>query len=242
MHYTITLIKYVLLTGLFLSITAAVHGITTFSITAYTSSADSPLVAGAGEQRVILDFENETPGVLVYPGLTITSLIDNQGIFVLAPGVFTDSVDGDDNTFDGSGQAGQALGNGANAVGAGNAGYLITFDSPEFAVLPTQAGLVWTDGSSSSLPVHVTFFDGDGVELTTLISAPLGDGGFSGGTAEDRFFGAEDLGGIGSMFVRQPGSFNSMEIDHLQWVVAIPEPSSIALALFSLLFVLSRRR
>lgn len=120
---------------------------------------------------------------------------------------FTDSVDCDQGSFvvtpTGNGDKGSSW----FAAGAAE----ITFSFAGMDVLPTRAGVVWTDGGDV-----VTFeaFDGAGNSLGTLGPIAAGDEANDGGTAEDRFFGVTYAGGIGSITVRQdrPG----MEVDHLQ--------------------------
>jgi hypothetical protein len=78
--------------------------------------------------------------------------------------------------------------------------------------LPTQAGIVWTDGLD---PITVKFYDGVGTFIGSVFVTGIADGSFTGGTAEDRFFGLEDSGGIGSLFISSGPS--GIEVDHLQY-------------------------
>ena len=50
-------------------------------------------------------------------------------------------MDADDGSIDGSGTAGRSF-----FSGSGPAGISFTFDAVALGVLPTHAGLVWTDG------------------------------------------------------------------------------------------------
>jgi hypothetical protein len=78
------------------------------------------------------------------------------------------------------------------------------------------------------------------------VSAVLGDVNNSGQTAEDRFFGVNDPGGITAIaFTFAPGSGTAIEIDHIQFgdAAVIPEPSSCALCgSLALVWLLFRRR
>lgn len=67
-------------------------------------------------------------------------------------------------------------------------------------------------------------FTGPGGTLGTLTGTNIGDGSFFGATAEDRFFGWIDLGGISSVTITDPGG--GLEVDHLQYGrLAAPVPS-----------------
>lgn len=125
---------------------------------------------------------------------------------IVLPSGITDSVDADDGVIDGSGNGGTSL---------FGSSIQISFQAP----FPRYAGMVWTDGSAS----NVTFqaFGPSGVLLGSVGPVMLGDGSISGTTAEDRFFGARDVGGISSIkFV----SSAVMEIDHVQ-METIVEPA-----------------
>jgi hypothetical protein len=90
----------------------------------------------------------------------------------------------------------------------------------------------------------VTFeaFDENGVTLGVIGPFVLGDGSISGQTAEDRFLGAINSGGISRVEIRSPDT-NDWEVDHLQYgraaeraldVQAVPEPAASALLLTGL--------
>lgn len=114
------------------------------------------------------------------------------------PGGITDSVDADDGAIDGSGNGGTSL---------FGSSIRIDFQAP----LPRYAGMVWTDGGTS--PVTFEAFGPAGQSLGTVGPVTLGDGSISGTTAEDRFFGARDAGGISAIRLI---SSAVMEIDHVQ--------------------------
>ncbi|MFI4950996.1 MAG: PEPxxWA-CTERM sorting domain-containing protein, partial [Caulobacterales bacterium] len=87
---------------------------------------------------------------------------------------------------------------------------------------------VWTDGNN---PITFEAFDQNGVSLGTIVGNHA-DGSFTGGTAEDRFYGATNAGGISKLVISNPPG---IEIDHIQYGVGaaatggVPEPASWAL-------------
>ncbi|HEX5009433.1 MAG TPA: hypothetical protein VFY71_03455, partial [Planctomycetota bacterium] len=133
----------------------------------YLSSADSPFDLAGNFQ--LEDFED---GVLDVTGVTSSdaSIVNPSGI--------TDSVDADDGLIDGSGTGGHTW-----FTLNGSGGITFTFSAAAPGGLPTQAGIVWTDGGVKS---DVTFlaFDGNGASLGTLFLPQYGDGSPSGATAE----------------------------------------------------------
>lgn len=180
----------------------------------YLSSADSPFLGTSFNYFYLENFED---GLFNVPGVTAsTGGIGYNNIYV-------DSVDADDGVIDGSGRAGHSLAIGAYAVELSFA-----FDAQVLGRLPTHAGLVWTDSHPGYDTVTFTAYDANGVSLGP-ISAYLGDGTTLGGTAEDRFFGIINPGGISRISM---SSANNMtwEVDHLQFGAApVPEPTSAAL-------------
>jgi hypothetical protein len=183
--------------------------------TPYLSEADSPFFP-FGPNFFLEDFEDgslNTPGVTASAGEVIDS---THPVF----GTVVDSVDGDDGAIDGSGLNGKSWFNfttGATVI-------RFTFSAGETGFgLPTQVGIVWTDGFGT-----VTFeaFDAGGTSLGTTTPVVLGvDGVFSGQTAEDRFFGVSGFGGISAIEISTTNS--GMEVDHLQY--GVPEPSTLTL-------------
>jgi hypothetical protein len=166
--------------------------------TPYTSLADSPFdTTKLG--FCVEDFENGTFDV---PGAEANGS-------PIGPGGNTDSVDGDDGAIDGSGSSGRS-----QFSGNGPAGISITFDVDRTHGLPTEVGLVWTDGGHNTA---VTFeaFGPNGV----VLAGPNGpnahaDASNGGETAEDRFYGATNPGGISSLIISHTGG--GIEVDHIQ--------------------------
>lgn len=199
--------------------------------TPYLSEFDSPFAttfsaaAFANGDYTYFALEDFEDGVFDVPGATPI------GGSVSSPGPATDSVDLDDGVINGSGSGG------SSGYSAGSNTLAVVFDPLVLGGLPTHAGIVWTDvgATDGSVPYgtgQVVFeaFDGNGASLGTTI-AVLGDGAITGGTLEDRFFGAINLGnGISRITISMPNS-TDWEVDHLQYgrVVVIPEPSSALL-------------
>lgn len=194
----------------------------------YLSASDSPFYGESFDWFYLEDFEDlslNTPGVSVDHGTPINNTNSSA----------IDSVDADDGSINGSGSNGASIYHPTSMT--------FTFNANILGDLPTSAGLVWTDGTPGSL---VTFeaFDQNGISLGSL-SANLGDGSFYGTTAEDRFFGATNAGGISSIFITDNGSVNWLEVDHIQYGLAtIPLPASAWLLISGLigLFGIKRSR
>jgi hypothetical protein len=167
--------------------------------TPYLSAADSPFPLGTGT-FCLEDFEGAGFDV---PGVT------GNGSLTPASGI-TDSVDGDDGTIDGSGTAGQSY-----FSGDGPGGITFTFDPQAPLGLPTSAGAVWTDGGTGGVDVTFESFDQNGASLGTIVAPAVSDGSNSGETAEDRFFGIMNPGGISAIKLSSPGG--GIEVDHLQF-------------------------
>ena len=194
--------------------------------TPYLQFSDSPFAHVSGFSYFYLEtFENHLFDV---PGVTATAT-GRPGIdygvssVVFGPNIH-DSVDGDDGVIDGSGLLGDSF-----FAWAGQDGITFTFDGAALGGLPTHAGIVWTDGTNNIL---FKAYDQNGVLLGSQVGDHA-DGNFSGGTAEDRFYGAINSGGISRIFIANgPGG---IEVDHLQYgrlstdITTTPEPSSIAL-------------
>ena len=188
----------------------------------YLSSANSPFAPFLGFSYFHLeDFEDHmfnTPGVTASAGVVTRSI----------PGVapFVDSVDGDSGPIDGSGLSGDSF-----FASNGAAGITFTFNAGILGALPDSAGIVWTDGFN---PIRFEAFNASGVSLGVL-TGNHADGGFSGTTAEDRFYGVTNAGGISRIMISNGTTSDSgIEVDHLQYglhasVSNVPEPSSLAL-------------
>jgi hypothetical protein len=195
-----------------------------FGPSPYLQASDSPFAGIVFDGYFHLeDFEDHllnTPGLAGSPG-GVTSVIFGASSH--------DSVDADDGSVDGSGLSGDSY-----FFSSGASGVTFTFDSGVLGGLPTHAGLVWTDGGTS-----VTFqaFGPGNVLLGTI--GPVSDAGFpdgsvSGTTAEDRFLGWSDAGGISSIFVSNASG--GIEVDHVQYglseaVAVIPLPAAAWTAL-----------
>lgn len=195
----------------------------------YLSSADSPLASAGLASFIIEDFED---GLLNAPGLSASAGV------VGAPGDATDSVDGDDGVIDGSGRAGRSWYLGVTTV-------TFTF-APVAGQYPTHAGLVWTDIGAVSAGVFGTglvIFEAIAPDGTSIASTPgvtLGDGDILGQTAEDRFFGATNPGGIALLIVTVPDC-EDWELDHVQFGI-IPAPGAAGFAAAGAVRLGRRRR
>lgn len=193
--------------------------------TPYLEFADSPFSGGTYNYFYLETFED---GELNVPGVTTEGSGD---ILVLGPSGITDSVDADDGFIDGFGTDGHSL----NAYN-GNPGIKFVFNESILGVLPTHAGVVWTDGEGL---VSFEAFDRNGVSLGS-ISADHADLSFGGTTGEDRFYGFVSAGGIGSIQIWNASG--GLEADHLQYGHApVPEPSTM-LVLAASLATARRRR
>jgi hypothetical protein len=187
-----------------------------FGPTAYTSSANTPAGLFAGSTS-LEDFEDGTLDfdLTASAGGIITGNGANpNGVSVNG---LTDSVDADDGMIDGNGTQGHSL-----FSGSGGTGIVITFQS---AV--TAAGMVWTDGGG------LTTFEAFGpgmASLGTIGPVAIADGSSSGTTADDHFFGVLDLAGI--VAIKLSNSSGGIEIDHIQFGAAVPEPSTARFSRF----------
>lgn len=105
--------------------------------------------------------------------------------------------------------------------------------------------MVWTDVGFTDFglgfgDVQFEAFDAGGNSLGATTALNLGDGLASGGTAEDRFFGVVNLGGISRIEMTIPAS-SDWEVDHLQYG-AVPEPGTVVVLLGALVGLARRRR
>ena len=195
--------------------------------TPYLSRNDSPFAASILSGNTYLEtFES---GALTTPGVSISAGT------VIGPSGITDSVDADDGAIDGSGTGGHSLFSGSGATGI-----TFTFDPVVLGHLPTQVGIVWTDGAGTTL---FEAFGPGGVPLGSIGPSAIADGSISGTTAEDNFFGVINAGGIES--IRISNTAGGIEVDHLQYgifglappvasVVAVPGPTGAALVVLVL--------
>ena len=151
----------------------------------YASLSDSPWATETGD-LVVEDFEDAMVNAI---GLSAT------GGSIRNPGTYTDSVDFDDGAMDGLGQQGRSYW----ALNA-TAGMTFTFDAGTIGFTPNVAGLVWTDGNWNAT-VFFEAFDGSGVSLG-IQQYVIGDNNDGAGqTAEDRFLGVENDGGVSKLRV-----------------------------------------
>jgi hypothetical protein len=188
--------------------------------TPYLSFADSPFASGSFGYLHLETFEDHllnAPGVSASAG-GVTSVVFGPTIH--------DSVDADDGVIDGSGLNGDSF---YSASGA--AGITFTFSAAALGSLPTSAGLVWTDAGAGSSVTFSAFGPG-GTLLFTQTAIGIADGSNNGETAEDRFFGVVNGAGISAIFISNTGG--GIEIDHLQYAAAVPEPQTYALMLAGL--------
>jgi hypothetical protein len=201
---------------------ALLHGTPVFfGPTPYLSSADVPVGLYAGGPTFLENFEDGSLGG------GITASVGS----VIPPGFpgLIDSVDGDDGTIDGFGLAGHSW-----FSGSGGTGVKFTFASPV-----TAAGLVWTDGAGT-----VTFKAyGPGLVLLGSLTYSGADAFFSGTTAEDRFFGVKNVGGISAILVSN--THGGIEVDHVQYGAAssaVPDKGLGGLGILALLLLQWARR
>jgi PEP-CTERM motif len=193
----------------------------------YLAAGDSPFTSQTFSTFVLETFDGATR-----PGYT------RSGGIVLGPAPLTDSVGGTGNSL---------YSNGATSLSFDFTPYLLSN-----GVLPNRAGIVWTDvgyqfgeccGSFVGVAeVRFEAFDQNNISLGTRI-ATLGDGVANGSTAEDRFFGASNAGGISRLVIAMPTS-DDWEVDHLQFGTAVPEPASWAMLIigFGLVGAVARQR
>ena len=168
--------------------------------TPYLSRSDSPFTDCVAYE----DFEDhvfDLPGVSADTGI-VTS-VGNPGSSLY------DSVDADDGAIDGDSGSGDSYFASPPVI-------TFSFDPVALGGYPTRAGLVWVDGAGTT-----TFeaFDASGVSLGTIGPVSLADGSFTGGTAEDHFFGVTHAGGISA--IRISGTSGGIEVDHIQYGFAV---------------------
>lgn len=203
----------------------------------YAQFADSPFASIAnGNPNFFL--ENFEDGALNTPGVSASSgaVIGGFGL--------VDSVDGDDGNLDGNGNAGRSwYSNGASSLS-------FSFNAGGLGQLPTHVGIVWTDigfnGPGAAFGIGsfaVRAFDGNGVSLGGVLFDDLGDGSVSGGSAEDRFFGAIFDGGISRITITSLDGSTDWEVDHLQYGLApVPVPGAAWMLAPALAGLLGLRR
>ena len=212
--------------------TAANAATTTFGPTVYLQTGDTPagfVCTICSDDLHIEDFEDNMldPFLTVSPG-EILPPNGESGI----KGI-TDSVDGDDGSVDGNGNAGYSW------YAENKTSITVTFGSSV-----TSAGLVFTDGDNRSANISLEAFDMNGVSLGIINAGDLADDVFTGETAEDRFLGfRNEAGKIASITLVMDAGVG-IEIDHIQWqnCQCIPEPASLGMGLVGVLGLAGLRR
>jgi PEP-CTERM motif len=179
----------------------------------YQSFADSPF---NGLSYAYFHLDTFESGALSAPGVTASAGV------VVGPGSLVDSVDGGGT-------------NGHSFFASGPTGITFTFDKTILGQLPTDAGIVWTDGDGPNRTFIA--YDQNGISIGTIIDSTQKF--FSTGGDDDpsnyRFFGATNAGGISSIFIANDSG--GIEVDHLQFGLrsaalpetpGVPEPASWA--------------
>jgi hypothetical protein len=145
---------------------------------------------------------------------------------VIGPGALVDSVEG-------PGSLGHSF-----FSGSGPAGITFTFDKTVLGQLPTDAGIVWTDGDGPNRTFKA--FDQNGKLIGTIIDSTqkfFSTGG-DNDPANYRFFGATNAGGISSIFIANDSG--GIEVDDLQFGLlkssrsSVPEASTWMMMLLGL--------
>ena len=235
MKYTPALVSVALAAGM---VSQAQADTATFVTSSpYTQFSDSPFysISNGNPNFYLEDFEDgglNTRGANVDVGR------------VASPGG-ADSVDGDDGTLDGNGNAGHSWYSGNSATSVS-----FSFLSDSLGWLPTHVGIVWTDvgfaGPNSPFgfdSVAVRAFDANGISLGGVLFDDLGDGDFRGASAEDRFFGAIFAGGISRLTISSLTGSTDWEVDHLQYgIAAVPVPGAVWMLAPALAGLLGLRR
>jgi hypothetical protein len=107
--------------------------------------------------------------------------------------------------------------------------------------LPTAAALVWTDGAIGST-VRFEAFGAGMISLGEFGPFSFPDATNTGTTAEDRFFGVRETAGVLAVrLTNDGGGVGGIEVDHVQFGTAVPEPAS-SLILGALACTIALRR
>jgi hypothetical protein len=208
------------------------HAATIIGPSPYLSLSDKPDdFSRAGSIVRVQDFENtEGPwevGFSIDAGSRIGPMhVSGDGVPV------TDSVDADDNAIDGDGTMGSSWFTDGRSLN-------IRFDEPT-----RGGGFVFSDTDSRATKLTIQAFARDGSLLISReYNTSFMDDVFTGTTQEDRFFGilaiSDELVKRVSIVIDR-GS--GIEIDHVQFLKPVPEPSSITLMLTSILGIVGHRR
>ncbi|WP_052713289.1 hypothetical protein [Pseudoalteromonas rubra] len=166
----------------------------------YLSDEDSPIKHIPHLSYFHLDdFES---GSVSVPGVTI-----DQG-YIRAPAKYVDSVDGDDGVI--NSRCGGCRGyfvSQKNQLGVN-----ITFDREALGALPTDAGLVWTDGKGLTKFIA---YDEAGNVIAQSDPQDISDSSFHGTTGDDHYFGTFYEQGIARIYIES--TIDALEFDHLQF-------------------------
>jgi PEP-CTERM motif len=189
--------------------------------TPYLQASDSPFSGTSFSYFYLETFED---GLLNTPGVTAS------GGIAIGMDIYVDSVDSEDGLLDGTGSpTGHSFYSNFTEYA-----FTFSFDGAALGSLPTHAGIVWTDiGYNAPTPYSgPVFFEAFGPLGSSLgLTGPflLGDGFDTGQTAEDRFFGVFNAGGISA--IRIGTNSADWEVDDLQYgaVHSVPEPSTLML-------------
>lgn len=174
----------------------------------YYGAAQSPFYALSFSYFHLDTFEE---GSLTAPGVTASA-------GAVGTGPLYDSVEG-------PGPLGHSL-----FSGDGAAGITFAFNAGVLGNLPTDVGIVWTDGDGPNRTFKA--FDQNDALIGTIIDPTQRF--FSTGGDNDpsnyRFFGATNPGGISSIFIANDGG--GIEVDDLQYglqapITSVPEPATL---------------
>jgi hypothetical protein len=201
----------------------------------YQSAADSPLEFTAGKSY-LEDFESGAVSAL---GLTVSTGVSVKGASSVVRGP---SADPPASSVDPGGHSVNPLWEEFDFVLPQSfwSGLWLDFDPTATGFLPTAVGFVWTDAVASANELRVRAYGASGNILDEWVQTV-------GASDKMLFVGMSSAEGIASISVsswtRDENSW--FQLDHVQYGVAVPEPTSISLLLvgtFSLLFgFLSRR-
>jgi hypothetical protein len=143
---------------------------------------------------------------------------------VIGPGAEVDSVEG-------PGDLGHSY-----FSGNGAAGVTFTFNAGVLGTLPTDVGIVWTDGDGPNRTFKA--FDASDALIGTITdpTQKFFSTGGDGDPANYRFFGVTDPAGISSIFIANDGG--GIEVDDLQFgalaaTTGTPEPGTFSLILLA---------
>ena len=219
---------WIFYTALFLLAASTARGATVFfGPTNYFSAADSPFdLSGLGTNFWLDDFEDlslNTPGVTSINGAP------------RAPSSLTDSVDGDDGAIDGDTDGACYM------VRPGILGVSFVFDPVALGGLPTNVGIVVTDGYGQNGYPQATaeFYDANDNLIGTLNS--LYQNFDVDTTDDDWFLGIYHPTGVSRIRLWNYGTGSTnLEVDHLQYGYPVPEASTFMLAVSACLVGVAR--